>query len=174
MTKINYYDLPKYMGTQYQYKVNVPLEDLSNSIERYAVDLDPDFQRGHVWNREQQVAYVEHILKGGMTALDIVVNIPGFSKGNRGGFILDGKQRYTAVAKFCEDEFRVFATDDFEGYLYSEIQLSMTCSVTLKVTEFDSRADCLRWYLDFNSGGVVHSKEELDRVRELLKKEVNS
>lgn len=31
-----------------------------------------------------------------------------------------------------------------------------------------ARADVLRHYLAFNGGGVVHSKDELDRVKGLL------
>ena len=30
----------------------------------------------------------------------------------------------------------------------------------------------LQWYIEFNSGGVVHTKEELDRVRKLLEDEI--
>ncbi|MCP4427239.1 MAG: hypothetical protein GY803_22350 [Chloroflexi bacterium] len=35
------------------------------------VDISPDYQRGHVWTREQQTKYVEHILRNGISGRDI-------------------------------------------------------------------------------------------------------
>lgn len=39
------------------------------------------------------------------------------------------------------------------------------------VNELRTRAEVLRWYLQLNSGGVVHTEEELARVRALLEAE---
>jgi len=54
------------------YRVNVSWTYLQNCIDRYcryegaaALDMNPDFQRGHVWTEEQQIAYVELKLRGG-------------------------------------------------------------------------------------------------------------
>ena len=33
--------------------------------------LNPDFQRGHVWTEEQQTAYIEYLLMGGMSGRTI-------------------------------------------------------------------------------------------------------
>ena len=40
-------------------------------------------------------------------------------------------------------------------------------TIAVSVYEFGRRADLLQFYVDLNSGGTVHSKEELDRVKAL-------
>jgi len=42
--------------------------------ENYGLNMNPDFQRGHVWSKEQQIAYVEYLLKGGASGRDIYFN----------------------------------------------------------------------------------------------------
>ena len=54
------------------YEVNIRLNHLEKTLkeydEDYGLELNPDFQRGHVWSEEQQRAYVEFFIKGGKTA----------------------------------------------------------------------------------------------------------
>lgn len=45
-------------------------------------ELDPDFQRGHVWTDAQRIAYVESIIRG-TAPTRILFNCPGWS--NAGG-----------------------------------------------------------------------------------------
>lgn len=39
------------------------------------------------------------------------------------------------------------------------------------VNDLQTRTEVLRWYIEMNSGGVVHSDEEIERVKELLRQE---
>lgn len=39
------------------------------------------------------------------------------------------------------------------------------------MNDLDTQAEVLQWYLDINSGGVVHTEAELDKVRWLLEVE---
>jgi len=41
----------------------------------------------------------------------------------------------------------------------------------LERKHLEKAGEVLQWYLDFNSGGVVHTEEELKKVRELLESE---
>ena len=55
-------DIPKYTRVG-SYQVNIPLEALLYQINRYIdelcmLELNPDFQRGHVWTEKQQIAFV--------------------------------------------------------------------------------------------------------------------
>ena len=49
------------------YKINVNWNSLEDIINRWTTDiispleLNPDFQRGYVWTKEQQINYVEYI-----------------------------------------------------------------------------------------------------------------
>jgi hypothetical protein len=136
----------------------------------YELDLDPDFQRGHVWDSAKQTAYIEFSLRGGTSAQNIYFNCPGWHAGHRGDYVLvDGKQRLTAVLAFLDDKVPVFG-----GYLFSDFadKLRMTVpSFRWHVNDLRTRAEVLQWYLDLNTGGVVHTGEEIKRVQALLAKE---
>lgn len=38
----------------------------------------------------------------------------------------------------------------------------------ISVNDLKTRAEVMQWYVDMNSGGTVHSAEEIDRVRSLI------
>ena len=72
-----------------------------------------------------------------------------------------------AVKKFVHNEVKVY------GYYYKEFEGPQRLGNWLKinVNNLKTRKEVLQWYLEFNSGGVVHTNEELDKVRRLLKQE---
>jgi len=162
------------------YSVNVGWKFLPTWVKEHQddfnLDLDPDFQRGHVWTPEQQVRYVEFILRGGASGRDIQTNCVNWNSvvKPQGPYVLvDGKQRLTAALAFLNNEFAVFEGQPYGGY-YEDFtgRLSITgVSFTWHVNDLDTRAEVLQWYLDLNAGGVVHTDEELTRVRKLLEQE---
>jgi hypothetical protein len=160
------------------YQVNVSwcflLEYLKTQLGEYGLDLEPDFQRGHVWTEEQQVAYVEYALRdGAITGRDLYFNCPGWQRGGIGTpespyVIVDGLQRLTAATKFLRNELRAY------GHLHREFKgrLHLTGPQFIwHVNDLKTRAEVLQWYLEFNSGGTPHSQAELARVRKLLAQE---
>lgn len=161
------------------YEINVPLVSLKRTLKLWEEDggleLNPDFQRGHVWNEEQQIAFVEFLLKGGITARVIYFNSPAWSRQESHSDLdekvlcVDGLQRLTACLRFVEDEIKVF------GHKFSEFEGSPRIMHDLKfnVNDLQTRAEVLKWYIEFNTGGTVHTKEELDRVKAMLEAEVN-
>lgn len=136
------------------------------------LDLDPDFQRGHVWTPKQQTSYVEFFLRGGKTARVLYFNNPAWMRGAKTGYtdfvIVDGLQRLTAFRAFINNEIKVFGSYFRE---YTQSFRMGTNTVKVNMNDLQTRAEVLQWYLDFNSGGTVHSDEELARVSELLKAE---
>ena len=83
------------------------------------------------------------------------------------GRIVDGKQRLQAVRLFLRDELAVF------GYTSSQYKdkLPIGCTLIFAVNELTTRREVLQWYLDLNDGGIAHTSEEIEKVRNLLKKE---
>lgn len=144
-------------------------------IEDFDLDLDPDFQRAHVWTMNQRVAFVEFMLQGGKTN-PIYFNRPNWMRGIEGGRmeIVDGKQRLTSLLMFLNNEFTVFEELDSEGigYYYKEMDTihSMT-GVVFIVNDLVDRSRILEWYLQMNRGNVAHTEEELSRVEKLLEEE---
>ena len=166
---MNYSDIKRYTMDA-NYEVDVQLQylqiTLKQYVEEYGCNLNPDFQRPHVWTRMQQTRYIEHRLRGGHSGKDILFNCPGWNRGNDlTDFVLvDGKQRLEAFRGWFNDEFRVF------DHLYSEFEGNPRIYTGLKfhVNDLQTRAEVLQWYLDFNVGGTVHSVEEIARVQDLL------
>ena len=163
------------------YRVNADWKYLREMLERYqerigpdgkllndGLDMDPDFQRGHVWTRNQQIAYVEYIFQGGPTGRDIYFNNPTWQGSYTAKTVLvDGKQRITAALAFLDGKIPIF------GHKITEWtgRLPYDAHFIIHMNTLKTRKEILQWYLAFNAGGTPHSKKELDRVRELLVKE---
>ena len=171
--KISIKDIPQLIGDG-RYVVDVMLGDLPHIIEEYEkeydLDLNPDFQRGHVWTAEQQSAYIEFVLRGGKSGLDFYFNHPHWMGSFEGQMVcVDGLQRITAIRRFFNDEVPVFG-----GYVASQIdgvRRSMKYNVHVHVNSLPTRKEVLQWYIEFNAGGTPHTKEEIDRVRALMDEE---
>ena len=167
------------------YHIHVNLQYLKSTLDSYAnnegLELNPDFQRGHVWNMQQRVAYMEFFLRGGKTARVIYFNSPTFCNANlteerKAGrcdlpdtiVCVDGLQRLTTLLMFLDNKVSVF------GHYLSEFEDAKDLGKIKYDIEFCingllTRKELLTWYLEMNSGGVVHSSEELQRVYMLLK-----
>lgn len=164
------------------YRVDFSMRGLIENIDNYerkmGLLLCPDFQRGHVWTKEQQSAFVEYFLRGGRSGTTIYLNHPfwnsmGHGKGSYREFTLvDGYQRISAVRSFLGGEVPVFGgkyISDFEDdWLFDDHTLH---AFTVCINDLKSRAKVLQWYIDMNRGGTPHSREEIARVEKLLSEE---
>jgi len=169
-------DIPQFTRSA-PYMVNVSLDYLSAHFTRYVVeyglDVNPDFQRGYVWTPEQKTRFIEYMLRGGTSGLDLYINCPTFQSGRMGPefpeawcVLVDGKQRLDAALGFVNNEVPVFGGHYMRDF--TDKPRMTLCSFRWHVNDLKTRAECLQWYLDLNSGGTVHQPEELDKVRALL------
>lgn len=130
------------------------------------LDLNPDFQRAHVWTQAQQIAYVEYILQGGQSGRDLYFNCKGWQASFKGPYVIvDGKQRLEAVRAFLRGDIKAF------GHYRSEYTGNMRLSgpdFRWHVNDLKTRAEVLRWYCEMNTGGTPHTDEEIQKVRDLL------
>lgn len=170
-------DIPK-MTSFGSYQVDVDWVDLKSWISHlhdknlFDVDLMPDFQRGHVWTANQQSAYVEYKLRGGVGSNILYFNCNGWMHSFKGPFVIvDGLQRLSAVIDFLDDKVLAF------GYLFSQFEDQLHyCSgqsFKMNVNNLKTRREVLQWYLEMNSGGTPHKSEELSKVVSLLEKELS-
>lgn len=142
-------------------------------VTDYGLDVNPNFQRAHVWNETQKIRYVEYILMGGRSGKDIYTNNPEWHHGRIGmepresWFVLvDGKQRIDAVLGYLNNEFPIFEGNYHRNY--DDSLDIMTASFKWHVNELPTMQEVYRWYIDLNSGGTQHSPEEIARVQALL------
>lgn len=170
-------DIPQFPHSNY--KCNIPWRHLEKHIQSQqenipagmgVLDLEPDFQRAHVWTQAQQSRYIEYVLQGGQSGRDIYFNCPGWGRDYRGPYVIvDGKQRLQAIRLFMADQVPAF------GYTLSQYEDKFSWSqadIVWHVAALDTRADVLRWYLSINSFGTPHTTEEIERVRALLVEEM--
>lgn len=164
-----------------EYETKFPLkrflDAIDNLIEEDELDICPDFQRGHVWTEEQQIKFIEYLLKGGKTGNIIYINHPNwmgsFAKDPKNPCVLvDGLQRLTAVRRYLNREFKVFGKyyDEWED---SDIifKRSSTIEMGYNINNLKTRKEVLKWYIEMNSGGTPHTEEEIERVKKLYELE---
>lgn len=83
-------------------KSDLQLESLVSRINEREIDLQPDFQRGEIWDSKRRQRLIDTILRGWyVPAIHIVIDSSG------GEVVLDGQQRLAAIRDFFADEIRV-------------------------------------------------------------------
>lgn len=143
-------------------------------VDYGGMELNPDFQRGHVWTPEQQRHYLENSLRGVVSSSGFLIqfNCPNWDidsyKGDLpSGFqCIDGLQRLTAVFGFLAGNVRPFSLTP-DDLVRSSFMIKSSYRFRFAVHNFTRRADLLQHYLDLNAGGTPHTQEEIERVRKM-------
>ncbi len=169
---MKYRDIPQ-ISPYGKYQVNVSWHYLEKQIadakRDYNLNLDPDFQREHVWTEEQQIRFCEWILRGGKTGRHLLFNCKNWNRGTPYDYeLVDGKQRINAVLRYLHNEIPVFGNNfckDFTDNMRLTGPDFIWC-----INDLATREEVLQCYLDFNGAGTPHTQAELNRVRALLKK----
>lgn len=156
------------------YEINVFFGDLESQLQHYeasfGVDYDPDFQRGYVWTISQKRKYVEYLLRGGRSSRVICFNHPYWGNFNKRAtmILMDGKQRLNAVRLFLANKLSVFNGNYLDDFEDKQILLNRY-DLLFNINNLKTRKEILQWYIDFNSGGTVHTTDDIDKVKLLLK-----
>jgi hypothetical protein len=170
---MNYQDIPQFT-IKLNYRICAPLDYLEDMLERYKknqedigykFELIPDFQRGHVWTEKQQIAFVEYIFRGGDSGREIYFNHGHWTSDYKDDMVLvDGLQRITACLRFLRNEIPIFGCkrNEIEG------KIGMSIYLYFNVNNLKTRTQVLTWYLEMNSGGTVHTEDDLNKVKKLL------
>lgn len=153
------------------YQIHVSWESLIEQLEHWTnerlapLDLNPEFQREYVWTEEQKIAYIEFKLKGGQGSDRIYFNCVGWGFTFDGPFVLvDGKQRISAVLNFINGKIPAF------GHYFSEFEdkIPFEIGFIFCVNDLKTEKEVLQWYIDMNTGGTVHTKEEIEKVKNMI------
>ena len=165
-----------------RYEVDASWQYLDVTVTEFAkgygaVEMNPDFQRGHVWTPAQQQYYIENAMRGAVptSGMTIQFNCRNFdtlktdapeSDLPDGLQCIDGLQRWTAVRGFMAGEVRPFglSIDDLRGTDYDPRRMTYS-RFRLAVFSFQEKLEVLDHYLALNAGGTPHSDAELLRIR---------
>lgn len=83
-------------------KSDLQLETIVSRIRADELDLQPDFQRGDIWDTRRRQRLVDTILRGWyVPAVHVVVTESGDE------LVLDGQQRLNAIRDFFDDKLKV-------------------------------------------------------------------
>lgn len=157
------------------YIVDCDLEFLKEKIARWVkvhnLDLNPEFQRDHVWTEKQQIEFMEFFLSGGYVT-PLCLNMEGWMRDFGGVFqLIDGKQRLNAIFKFINDELPVFG-----GYTINKLENFHLRRFNIKLAVNDlPETEAIDWYISMNTGGTMHTDEEITKAikyRDSLNKNV--
>jgi hypothetical protein len=167
-------DIPQFTRGA-NYRVNVSWKYLEDSLERWRehgevgmgkLELDPDFQREHVWTPMQQERYLEYVFRGGESSREIHWNCAGWQASYKGPlYLVDGKQRLQAARLFIADKIKVFGKKISE---FDEEFPLIRFDFIFHVNDLKTKSEVIQWYLDLNFGGTPHTDSERKRVEMLL------
>lgn len=167
-------DIPQFTK-EGNYQVEISIARIPDWIateqKEMGLQLNPVFQRGHVWSKEQQIAWLEFFLKGGKSGDTVYLNYPSWHHNVNDGeyneyVCVDGLQRLTAICRFINNEIKVFGSyfKEYDGLIFCN-----RYRLKVNVNDLKTEKEVLQWYIDMNSGGTPHTREEIDKVKKMLK-----
>lgn len=82
----------------------------------------------------------------------------------------DGLQRLTAVLNFINGKFEIFGGLRYEDILNSPDKSKNLgkCNFDIYYLSLQTNKEVIDFYVDFNTGGTPHTKEEIERVKNLI------
>lgn len=136
---------------------------IKEQIENYDLQLNPDFQRGHVWNKRQQEKYIEFIFRGGRTGRDFYFN---WNRTTNEYVCVDGLQRTMAFIRFIDGNIKAF-DQYFDDFCFPKRVVGgnplLEFRLNVYINYLESTKEILEWYIDMNSGGIPHTDDEIER-----------
>jgi len=150
---------------------------LSMMFDKYGIDLDPEYQRGNVWTREQKVNLIDSMFKNIDIGKFTIIKRPWGDNPNAPMTpklyeMLDGKQRLTAVYEFFIGKFQ------YKGKYFHELHPRdrhhiKYYTINWAETQPLTKEQKYRYFLKLNTTGTPVSEEHLNKVRKLLLDENN-
>lgn len=144
------------------------ISELFNKLYSFGVDLEPDYQRGYVWEESDKVELIRSIFDGIEIGKFVFVSLPYSGVRTKFYEILDGKQRLSTIKDFRESKFK------FEGYFWHELSIkdrsffeNSMVSVG-EVREGASKEFILNQFIRLNSFGKVMDTKHLERIKKML------
>ena len=151
---------------------NRSIESLLHMCYSFGVDMEPDYQRGSVWNDEDRTKLLDSIFAGREIGRFVFRNIPYEESLKNDCFyeVVDGKQRLLTLRAFYENRF------PYKGSFYNELPtedknwFKNAMTSVAELPESTTRKEILEVFLALNQNGHPVEESVLDHAKELLKK----
>lgn len=150
--------------------LNTSVRSLDSIVHEYLYrDLrdDAPYQRGYVWTLQDKQRFVQSMLENRPTGLFVFVQDRTHRTNDY--FVLDGKQRLSAVVEFFTSQFPL--SDGVYFHELSAVLRNAFDDRLVNVATIDSsqvsQSQLCDIFLAINTGGVPQSEEHLTHVRQL-------
>jgi hypothetical protein len=153
------------------YHVNISLDGVRSAIEHYQIDLDPEYQRGYVWTREQSQRFVGALIEYPQGIPPLWFNFVSKDYDRSHAEVIDGKQRLTACLRWIDGEIEAICPCGIsirrEDLNEVELRHAGFVFMSWNFVNLDS-IEVMQFYLRLNCGGTVHESKDLERVRQAI------
>lgn len=151
------------------YYSNSELHSLIHSCYSFGIDMNPDYQRGYVWEQEDKELLIDSIFNNIDIGKFVLIHLSNSEWRQRGYSyeILDGKQRLNTIIEFYENRIQ------YKGKFFNELSLKDQRTFTnhtvavANVDESDKKT-ILKYFLMLNRTGKSMDKTQLDKVEKML------
>ena len=142
----------------------VSINSILNDYYHFGIDMNPEYQRGYVWETEDKEKLIESIFHN----IDIgkFVFIHNDYSDEDLYQILDGKQRLNAIVEYYENRFSYdgkYFNDLSDGDKNFFLDFPVTKALVIKGT----KKDIIRQFLMLNTAGKQMDKEHIDAVQKI-------
>lgn len=140
---------------------------IESYIIRFGTDFNPSYQRGLVWELEDEQKLIESIFNRVDIGKFVFIHL-GYANDIMYE-VLDGKQRLTALYRYYTDQFQ------YNGFYYSELPRELKyvfedspVAVACTRRENLQEKDILNYFIRLNTTGKPVDVKHLDKVKEQL------
>ncbi len=149
---------------------NRSVESLLHMYYCFGVDVEPDYQRGSVWNDEDKVKLLDSIFCGREIGRFVFRAIPYKESLKKDCLyeVVDGKQRLMTLCKFYENRF------PYKGRFYNELSaydknwFKNAMTSVAELPENTTRKEILEVFIALNNTGHPVEETVLRRAMDLL------
>ena len=147
------------------------LESLLNMLYKSTgLDLEPDYQRGNVWDLHQKTSLIESIFKNIDIGKFTIIKRTFREKQDYYYEMLDGKQRTIAISEFFLGLFT------YKGMRYQDLhpydqQHFRSYPISYAETKNLTNEQKYRYFLKLNTTGEPHDMDHIERVYPMWTKE---
>jgi uncharacterized protein with ParB-like and HNH nuclease domain len=142
-------------------------------LEYDDVLIIPDYQRDLVWTLKQKQDLILSILYGNPIGDFLIKRENDKTKGEIQVYwtVIDGQQRINALKGFVQGEFCLVNGDYFSDLKYWDVrEFLFNYQINCNVVRDISYEEEIELYLAKNLGGTAHTKEEIQKAKDLLNK----
>ena len=143
------------------------VESLIFKYYHFGVDMNPDYQRGYVWDDADKEFLIDSIFNNIDIGKFVLITTENWTETGLSYEVLDGKQRLSTLIAFFENRLK------YKGKYYNDLSFDDQRTFkdhTISVAEVKNctKKDVLKYFLMLNRTGKSMDYAQLDKVENML------